>query len=317
MEINTKDNVIREIIPTYDAPNIDVFRETRDYFSTCTENLSTHKVKPETLDMFKDGVLEKFDFTVKAWNGRPRYFESKDSADWYLSHIKSTLTEIKIFVDGADKKCAELQKKVFIDWKTTKFEEITPWIVAIVFSILAYIGMSKDNTDYAFLKTVGVFFGSIIGTALVFAMIDIPFEIWRRIKYKNSTIPVHKWITDFKNDVDIFIGRIHGAEHDIFSDIEENKRLMTRIKERQIDDHFEGKKSARFMAERLAMIEAEAKRAIETARSLEEQHRLTEEVRTKYAKEMIEYQKDVKNTNDQAFIDKLALVESLLSGDSK
>ena len=123
------------------------------------------------------------------------------------------------------------------------------------------------------------------------------------------------FVAEAESRLQLSIARRDAARAEFESEVRVNQALLLDVKKRLIDDHFEDRRSNRSIAERMAIIEAEARAAASTVKTLEEQHEKTETIRLKYARELVELQREVKAEANQDLTDKLALVQGLL-GDS-
>ncbi len=253
-------------------------------------------------------------------------YPRNDFISEYFDTSKLTVSSLVKYLEAISVEQTKFQASQAAKSGVLYFSVIVAAILMSLYFAVACYGIfgywANSNSEFQDYTTFIAWVSAIIGFyafAYGFQFFIDAFLSRKAKKLVRNGFSMNKW-PDFiamEDDVILLQSKIHNLSMEATSRLDERKALEKVIKARQIDDHFEGKKSARFIVERLAIIEAEAKRAIETAKNLEEEHRLTEAVRTKYEKEMIEYAKDARNTNDQAFMDKLSLVESLLSGDSK
>jgi hypothetical protein len=120
------------------------------------------------------------------------------------------------------------------------------------------------------------------------------------------------WMIEVEDQVRSISNRFTSNRDEYYEEVRSNRQLIEKVRGRLVDDYFDEKASKRSLAERIAIIEAEVRAATATAKTLEEQHLKTEEVRLKYAKELIDLQRQVKAEDNQDLTDKLQLLQSVL-----
>jgi hypothetical protein len=309
-------NDLAEIVaPVFTTPITDEYTKiSEDFKNNRTPAIETHG-NPEGLIVFQEHI-QKHEFSWdSAWSIKPRAFETKDIANGYLSQASKSAYSGLEFLEKLSEKWKILYHKTKIEFNLNGFQSFLIFIAAVIATVVVELKFYKDNGN-AFepnmIWALSSFFAVLFIGIMIFLILDLPFYFFRNRNYKNNPPPLPSWIQDRKNEWMQRLNRIEDAKAEIYEDIEINKKLIQTIKERQIEEHFSGKASSRILAERLATIQAEVEAAINTTKNLNEQHRLTEEIRLKYAKELVDIQRQLKNENNQDLFNKMTMVNDLL-----
>jgi hypothetical protein len=308
-------NDIAELVaPVFLTPVVDGFIEiSNDFKLNRIPALETHD-KVKTLEVFKEPISENIKKWSIEWNKKPKAFETVDCANNYLSEAEKSVFAGFQFYELLVKKFHFLNKKesTSFDNNTSVIEYLLMLASGIGFSFLVYDSVTNEAYWKIIMGCINGFGFGVIVSLVIFFIIDIPFKSIRRKKYeKNPPLP-SPWILSIEEDLNSIKNRINNSKKEIYDDVDANKKLIQIIKERQIEEYFSGKASARILAERLATIQAEVEAAINTTKNLNEQHRLTEEIRLKYAKELVDIQRQVKNENNEDLFNKMTMVNDLL-----
>lgn len=163
-----------------------------------------------------------------------------------------------------------------------------------------------------------VFFMGTILSVWASAIVTFPvFITWKKVRSKKIDKKIYDlppWMKFLDTRINSLLELLDSALQESLDEIRSNKALKFKNYSLEIEDKFNEKISSRSLAERLAIIQKELDAAMATTQNLNEQHRLTEEIRLKYAKELVDIEKQVRNERNQELIDKVALVEELLGG---
>lgn len=310
----SEDSLIGKLMPVFKEPEIEGYKEIQKEVLKKEEWFSGHE-NPNTTEDHADIQL-RIDRIESEWGKRPQNFSSIDSANGYFMHVDNAISSVTSCMNEIIKK--HVQRERYI---STHFDQIGLYgFLNFAAGIVLALNVGEDIYDnYNHRVTVEMwwvvaayFVGNFL-SKIVLSIVDIPFKKRRGRKFDNNLPELPSWIIATNNKIKLLSDRIDLAKPEIYADIEHTKKLMRKIKEEMVDDHFEGLKSKRSLEERIAIIEAEMERARSTAKTLEEEHRLTEAVRKRYAEELIDLERKVKEENNQDLKEKLALVESLLS----
>lgn len=319
-------SLIDSVMPVFEAPETERFNYiSKDYIRLKSEFLEQESVND--ISRFENEFNVGIRSLTTEWNCRPKAFESIDSVNGYISHIHKAINFAKLSLDSASDRVAEIEMNKEANRRLTKkFNFFLNSISSILFLFIIYKYIYPDNgllslflveKEFDTIDNLGwpKFWAGVIVLfvgSMFCSMIEYIFDHYLSLNLKkkcNIKIELPDWMVVAKNDIEDLLNRIQSGKLEIIEDVERNKKLIQSIRERMIDEHFYKLSTA----ERIKMINAEAETARATATDLAEQHRLTEEVRLKYAKELIDLERKVKEENNQDLSDKLALVESLLS----
>jgi hypothetical protein len=83
---------------------------------------------------------------------------------------------------------------------------------------------------------------------------------------------------------------------------------------RLVDSHFRDKDTKQAIYERMQLMELEIKKTREMAKDVTEQHRITEEMRIKYAREMMELEQQLKAQSDRDLYEKMEALKKMMGG---
>jgi hypothetical protein len=83
---------------------------------------------------------------------------------------------------------------------------------------------------------------------------------------------------------------------------------------RLVDSHFRDKDTKQAIYERMQLMELEIKKTREMAKDMTEQHRITEEMRIKYAREMMELEQQLKAQSDRDLYEKMEILKKMMGG---
>ena len=103
-------------------------------------------------------------------------------------------------------------------------------------------------------------------------------------------------------------------EEEIYHQIPINQRILEEIKMRLVDSHFRDKDTKQAIYERMQLMELEIKKTREMAKDMTEQHRITEEMRIKYAREMMELEQQLKAQSDRDLYEKMEILKKMMGG---
>ena len=95
---------------------------------------------------------------------------------------------------------------------------------------------------------------------------------------------------------------------------QKNISILEEIKMRLVDSHFRDKDTKQAIYERMQLMELEIKKTREMAKDMTEQHRITEEMRIKYAREMMELEQQLKAQSDRDLYEKMEILKKMMGG---
>jgi hypothetical protein len=255
---------------------------------------------------------------------REKYFFSENRAQQYIDKAKSLTQNLQNeFEKFLKRRAADSQQYYARQVPSAKDIAIKRiWIALLVglwcggkvvhhtFTTNAVISIPHE-----LLIALGYFLFFGIGAFIVIfflALIDRPGKVRRALKEANSFTDNFAWGDEIQRSLEKLSEKIDRDKSELLQDAANNKNLLLKIKSASIDDYFQEKASKRSLTERIEIIDAEARAATATAKTLDEQHLRTEEVRLKYAKELIDLQRQVKAEDNQDLTDKLQLLQSVL-----
>jgi hypothetical protein len=179
---------------------------------------------------------------------------------------------------------------------------------------------SPDNSPFLALLGIGlVFIGKAIFACCVIGIAFQPFYFFNQISNTRARKDILKmsfkepmWMTEFPIGLENVLKLTQHSNEEMMNAVRRYKGLLAQIDSQKVDFYFDEKRAQRSLQERLLIIETETNAAIATAKNLDEQHVKTEEVRLKYAKELIDLQRQVKAEDNQDLTDKLQLLQTVL-----
>ena len=113
---------------------------------------------------------------------------------------------------------------------------------------------------------------------------------------------------------DILSARINTGKHEMFANADFNQSLLNQIKSRQVDAHFNEQQSKQLLMDRMEIMKLEIEKARKITEDLTEQHRATEEIRIKYAREMMELEQQLKVQSDKDLYEKMEALKKMMEG---
>ncbi len=133
------------------------------------------------------------------------------------------------------------------------------------------------------------------------------FDVSSSKEYQQALEDINKKISRFKERMEIGSG-------EMFANADFNQSLLNQIKSRQIDAHFNEQESKQLLLDRMEIMKLEIEKAREMAKDMTEQHRITEEMRIKYAREMMELEQQLKAQSDRDLYEKMEILKKMMGG---
>jgi hypothetical protein len=247
-----------------------------------------------------------------AWASRS-YFNTVDEAHKFISEATTALDGFEQMYDCLLDRYRVFKTKELVSKARTPKERFLFWLSILLapvtfFLSLTYFDMRLKPPAEWFIWVSAVLYA--IAPWMLFDFIRT--KIAKR-HYKKNPLEASPELLGLMQRCKTSREMLNFGKGEIFDEIEHQKFLRREKDRRELDDVFQERAIKRSSAERLAIIEAELRAGKETAKTLEEQHLNTEAIRVKYAKELIDLQRQVKAEDNQDLTDKLLLLQEVLN----
>lgn len=254
-------------------------------------------------------------------------FETEAKATLYFKNIKDFLIVVSGARTSAIDKFVGLKKKQnleLIKWKN--FPPIAPidnfldFLVFVIFILIVYDRWDNANGDeqkiMLFLFSFGIAVSFLIGVKIIaWALLYFPYKTWeknKRIEIESKQYELPTWLKFIDAKVNGINDLIDSTLNEVLTEIRRKKDIQHKDDLLSVEDKYNEKISSRNLSERLAMISAELQAAKERAKDLQDEHKLTEELRVKYAREMKDIERQSINDGNNDLLQKVQVLSDLL-----
>ncbi len=240
------------------------------------------------------------------WDNKPIDFLQRDHVRRYMDVFLDTISFIeklknKIFESYlADLQYHFSQKGYLIYLLSSYF--IIGFILTIIFAFNTHLNDSKKM----FVAIISMIIAVILTNRRERKKAK-SFDVSSSKEYQQALEDINKKISRFKERMEIGSG-------EMFANADFNQSLLNQIKSRQIDAHFNEQESKQLLLDRMEIMKLEIEKAREMAKDMTEQHRITEEMRIKYAREMMELEQQLKAQSDRDLYEKMEILKKMMGG---
>lgn len=295
--------------------------EVSDIFNKSELKLSEFQ-NGETYQVKFDRALSYIESMVVANNK----FEREAEANLYYKNIKDFLVIIldarnvaieKFHLSKRNIELLDVNKKNFPP--LSFFNDLPGFFTLLGIIGLAIIQWEKlSGWDLFGSCSVGAIGGFILGNAIqlvIEIVLMVPYKAWASKKKKeiqDKTYDLPTWLKFIDKKASGISGLIDSTLNEVIAEIRRKKYIQHTDDLLNVEDKYNEKISNRNLSERLAMISAELQAAKERAKDLQDEHRLTEELRVKYAREMKDIERQSINDGNNDLLQKVQVLSDLL-----
>lgn len=253
-------------------------------------------------------------------------FQTEAKANLYFKNIKDFLIIVsdakKVAIDKfintkrkQDFSLIDMENFPIYKW----FSDFPGFFCFVAFCIYWYGMWSEYYADafvkYFLLSLVVASFALAALKVILRAVFYIPYKAWERkqkseIQSRDYELPT--WLKFIDAKVNGINNLIESTLNEALSEIRRRKEIQHKDDLLNVEDKYNEKNSNRNLSERLATITAELQAAKERAKDLQDEHRLTEELRVKYAREMKEIERQSINDGNNDLMQKVDILNNLL-----
>lgn len=253
-------------------------------------------------------------------------FQTEAKANLYFKNIKDFLIIVSDAKKAAIDKCISTKRKQdlsLIEWKNFPvYDTIVDFTEFLCFISLCFYWYSKWNDYYGgtFLTyfVLSVIFISVVAEGLKVLLkiiLYIPYKAWeikQKSEIESRVYELPTWLKFIDAKVNGISVLVDSTLDEILREIRRKKDIKHKDDLLNVEDKYNQKISNRNLSERLAIITAELQAAKERAKDLQDEHRLTEELRVKYAREMKEIERQSINEGNNDLMQKIDILKNLL-----
>lgn len=249
----------------------------------------------------------------KEWDNKPIDFLQRDHAQRYIDGAYNALDAIKKYKEKIFQSYLSEIKELWVDKEAGVLFFIFNFLIpSIGFAFISAFILLLIFGKSSFLTLV-------IGVIMYLTM-TVFFYARRKEKLyeKFDRLPMQK---EYKSDLedvdkmfDILSARINTGKNEMFANADFNQSLLNQIKSRQVDAHFNEQQSKQLLMDRMEIMKLEIEKARKITEDLTEQHRATEEIRIKYAREMMELEQQLKVQSDKDLYEKMEALKKMMEG---
>ncbi len=253
-------------------------------------------------------------------------FQTEAKANLYFKNIKDFLIIVTDAKKAAIDKFTNTKKKqdiAFVDWANFplyKFFSDFPTFFAYVGGAIYMYGVWGDLFGWDFIQRLVIVF---LVAAITYSLLDmllkivfyIPYKAWERkqkFEIESRVYELPTWLKFIDAKVNGINGLVESTLNKVVSEIRRKRDIQHKDDLLGVEDKYNEKISSRNLSERLATITAELQAAKERAKDLQDEHRLTEELRVKYAREMKEIERQSINDGNNDLMQKVDILNNLL-----
>jgi hypothetical protein len=313
-----------------DAANPLAIKESQTLFTEKVSNIFGNAELP--ISDFTDSAKYQNDFDkalslLENFVVAENEFQTEAKANLYFKNIKDFL----IIVSGAKKSAIDkflgLKKKQdleLIKWKN--FPPVAPidnfldFLTFVIFTLIVYDRWDKahgdEQTIMLFLFSFGIAVLFSIGVKIIaWVLLYFPYKTWgknKKIEIESKQYELPTWLKFIDAKVNGINDLVDSTLNEVLTEIKRKKDIQHKDDLLGVEDKYNEKISNRNLSERLATITAELQAAKERAKDLQDEHRLTEELRVKYAREMKEIERQSINDGNNDLMQKVDILNNLL-----
>jgi hypothetical protein len=253
-------------------------------------------------------------------------FQTEAKANLYFKNIKDFLIIVTDAKKAAIDKFTNTKKKqdlALIEWEKFPiynwFSDFPSFFCFVVFCIYWYdkwdVYYADTFVKYFLISLLAASFARAALIVLLKAILYIPYKAWERKQKSEIESRVYElptWLKFIDAKVNGINGLIESTLNEVLSEIRRKRDVQHKDDLLGVEDKYNEKVSNRNLSERLATITAELQAAKERAKDLQDEHRLTEELRVKYAREMKEIERQSINDGNNDLMQKVDILNNLL-----
>lgn len=242
------------------------------------------------------------------WDNKPIEFLQRDHVHKYIDEFLEKIGLIDNFKNKVSESYINDLRIRFSEKGMIIYLMVCYFISAIIiaFCMGAFFHASSNDSNKILVVIIAVVI-SIVMTGNRNKRRFKKYDISSSKEHQSGLEGLDQKIIKIKNRVEV------GAS-EMFANADFNQSLLNQIKSRQIDAHFNEQQSKQLLLDRMEIMKLEIEKAREMAKDMAEQHRITEEMRIKYAREMMELEQQLKAQSDRDLYEKMEALRKMMEG---
>lgn len=267
------------------------------------------------IETFTQGEVDGLNLIMSAWSEAwsvNKEFRTTDEAHRFIGGAKAALDCMEQMLAWLVDHYKTYKVKALVSGAHTPKEKAFFWLSILLAPVAGAVTFYNTASQAKPPPEWLLVFFVVTHAAIPWIVVSLVRGFIAERYYKKNSVPLSSELLRLTQQLGALRERYLLGEKEIFDELDHHKTLRRDRDRLELEDSFREKISMRALAERMALIEAETRAAMTTAKTLEEQHTNTEAIRLKYARELVELQREVKAEANQDLTDKLAMVQSLL-----